>query len=41
MMAAGMPVLARFSSAERLMIATTALALVHHIDHVLRVDNHG
>ena len=40
-MAGNMPMVARFSSAERLTIATTALALVHHIDHVLRVDNHG
>ena len=41
MMAGNMPTMARFSSAERLTIATAALVLVHHIDHVLRVDNHG
>ena len=36
-----MPTLSRFSRAERLVRVTTALALVHHIDHVLRVDNNG
>ncbi len=36
-----MPTISRFSRAERLVLATTALALVHHIDHVLRVDNNG
>ncbi len=36
-----MPTLSRFSPAERLLRITTALALVHHIDHVLRVDNNG
>jgi hypothetical protein len=30
-----------FSVAERLAIVTTGLALVHHIDHVLRVDHSG
>ncbi len=40
-MAGNMLIVPRFSSAERLTIATTALALVHHVDHVLRVDNHG
>ncbi len=35
-----MPTLSRFSRAERLALATAALALVHHIDHALRVD-HG
>ena len=33
-----MPMVARFSSPGRL---TIALALVHHINHVRRVDNHG
>ena len=36
-----MPTLSRFSPAERLVRITTALALVHHVDHVLRVDNNG
>lgn len=36
-----MPSTDRFSPAERLTLATAALALVHHIDHVLRVDNNG
>ncbi len=36
-----MPTISRFSRAERLVLVTTALALVHHIDHVLRVDNNG
>ena len=36
-----MPTISRFSAAERLVRVTTALALVHHIDHVLRVDNNG
>ena len=40
-MADDMPTFARFSPAERLTLVTTALALVHHIDHVLRVDNNG
>ena len=40
-MADDMPAFARFSPAERLTLVTTALALVHHIDHVLRVDNNG
>ena len=40
-MAAEMPPTSRFSRAERLVLVTTALALVHHIDHVLRVDNDG
>jgi hypothetical protein len=30
-----------FSAAERLAVITTALALVHHVDHVLRVDHSG
>jgi hypothetical protein len=29
------------SRAERLVCATAVLALVHHIDHVLRVDSNG
>lgn len=33
--------ISRFSRAERLVGVTTALALAHHIDHVLRVDNNG
>ncbi len=33
--------LSRFSPAERLVRIITVLALVHHIDHVLRVDNNG
>ena len=41
MMADKMPTAARFSPAERLTVATTALAVVHHLDHVLRVDNDG
>ncbi len=36
-----MPTLSRFSPAERLVRITTALALVHHVDHMLRVDNNG
>ena len=36
-----MPTIPRFSRAERLVRLTTILALVHHIDHVLRVDNNG
>ena len=36
-----MPTISRFSPAERLVRITTALALIHHIDHVLRVDNNG
>ncbi len=36
-----MPTISRFSRAERLVLVTTALALVHHVDHVLRVDNNG
>ena len=36
-----MATLSRFSPAERLVRITTALALVHHVDHVLRVDNNG
>ena len=40
-MADNMSVFARSSPAERLTLVTTALALVHHVDHVLRVDNNG
>lgn len=40
-MAAGMPTLSRFSGAERLALATAALGVLHHIDHVLRVDHSG
>ena len=36
-----MPSIAGFSRAERLVLVTAALTLVHHIDHVLRVDNDG
>ena len=36
-----MATLSRFSPAERLVRITIALALVHHVDHVLRVDNNG
>jgi hypothetical protein len=31
----------RLTTAERLAIATTAIALVHHLDHVLRFDHSG
>jgi len=31
----------RLSRAERLAVATLGLALLHHIDHVLRVDHSG
>ena len=41
MMVGTMAMAARFSPAERLTIVTTVLALVHHVDHVLRVDNDG
>ena len=36
-----MSTISRFSRAERLVRLTTVLAVVHHIDHVLRVDNNG
>ena len=36
-----MPPTSRLSTAERLVRATAVLALVHHVDHVLRVDNNG
>lgn len=36
-----MPPTSASSLAERLLRATAVLALVHHIDHVLRVDNNG
>ncbi len=36
-----MPTLSRFSRAERLVLITLALALLHHLDHVLRVDHSG
>lgn len=36
-----MPSRSSFSPAERLVRATAVLALVHHVDHVLRVDNNG
>jgi hypothetical protein len=36
-----MPPTSRPSRAERLVRATAVLALVHHIDHVLRVDSNG
>jgi hypothetical protein len=31
----------QLSFAERLAVATTALAVLHHVDHVLRVDHSG
>jgi hypothetical protein len=33
--------LSRFSRAERLTLAATVLAVLHHVDHVLRVDHSG
>ena len=36
-----MPTISRFSRAEKLALATAALGVLHHIDHVLRVDHSG
>lgn len=36
-----MPPRSRFSFAERLTLVTMALAVLHHLDHVLRVDHAG
>lgn len=36
-----MPTRSRFSRAERLVLVTLTLALLHHLDHVLRVDHSG
>lgn len=36
-----MPPRSRFSPAERLTLVTLALAVLHHLDHVLRVDHAG
>jgi hypothetical protein len=35
------PVSGRFTHGEWMLLAVVALALVHHIDHLLRADNSG